>query len=341
MANHAVFYSTGGRAGKHMLLGNNTLGKIGPLAGVILVGFGSSCSDPEGAESRVPKSAGAAETGDSLELGAIASRVRVLEDWRRQADDPGADGWKSEVLAAAAQGQLDLLGTHLAGAGPEAAPRLIRALLSNDEALGVLVPGPLERVYEDGTVTVERFASEPAWTKAAGGLAGAIAGVGPGPGEETGARFKFKVVRVLQGESGERFVTHQHVAISWRTGEEVVAQHARWVVHWQQRGGELPPLIERVAVGDFEQTRTKLVEGRTLFADCTGSVLGGNGSYREQLLRGLNHWLARMPYRVPMNFSGSPGLALGDVNGDGLDDLYLCQEPGLPNRLFLRNPDGT
>ena len=26
---------------------------------------------------------------------------------------------------------------------------------------------------------------------------------------------------------------------------------------------------------------------------------------------------------------------------DGLDDLYLCQEPGLPNRLFLQNLDGT
>ena len=34
-------------------------------------------------------------------------------------------------------------------------------------------------------------------------------------------------------------------------------------------------------------------------------------------------------------------MALGDVNGDGLDDLYLCQEDGLPNRLYVQNPDGT
>lgn len=32
---------------------------------------------------------------------------------------------------------------------------------------------------------------------------------------------------------------------------------------------------------------------------------------------------------------------MGDVNDDGLDDLYLCQEDGLPNRLYLQNPDGT
>ena len=35
------------------------------------------------------------------------------------------------------------------------------------------------------------------------------------------------------------------------------------------------------------------------------------------------------------------GLAIGDVNGDMLEDIYLCQQGGLPNRLFLRNADGT
>jgi hypothetical protein len=40
-------------------------------------------------------------------------------------------------------------------------------------------------------------------------------------------------------------------------------------------------------------------------------------------------------------YRGKPGVALGDVNGDGLDDLFLCQEWGLPNRLFIQNPDGT
>ena len=38
---------------------------------------------------------------------------------------------------------------------------------------------------------------------------------------------------------------------------------------------------------------------------------------------------------------GNPGIAVGDVNGDGLDDLYVCQEAGLPNRLFIQNRDGS
>ena len=35
------------------------------------------------------------------------------------------------------------------------------------------------------------------------------------------------------------------------------------------------------------------------------------------------------------------GVAVGDVNGDGLDDLYVCQPGGLPNRLYVQNADGT
>ena len=35
------------------------------------------------------------------------------------------------------------------------------------------------------------------------------------------------------------------------------------------------------------------------------------------------------------------GIAVGDADGDGFDDVYLCQPAGLPNKLLIRQPDGS
>ena len=58
-------------------------------------------------------------------------------------------------------------------------------------------------------------------------------------------------------------------------------------------------------------------------------------------MRGTDHWRARLPRVLGLDVVANHGLAIGDVNGDLLDDLYLCMQGGLPNRLYLRNPDGT
>ena len=61
----------------------------------------------------------------------------------------------------------------------------------------------------------------------------------------------------------------------------------------------------------------------------------------NQLAFGQEHWLRRIEKVHNMVDIERTGLAVGDVNGDGLDDVYLCQGGGLPNRLFVQNPDGT
>ena len=45
--------------------------------------------------------------------------------------------------------------------------------------------------------------------------------------------------------------------------------------------------------------------------------------------------------RLGVFAAGLQGMAVGDANGDGLDDLYYCAEGGLPNRLLLQQPDGS
>ena len=51
--------------------------------------------------------------------------------------------------------------------------------------------------------------------------------------------------------------------------------------------------------------------------------------------------MARIEKQFGINVSGWHGLAVGDANGDGLDDVYVCEAGGLPNRLYIQKSDGT
>jgi len=74
--------------------------------------------------------------------------------------------------------------------------------------------------------------------------------------------------------------------------------------------------------------------------DCTRSAMHGDPSYERQILTGINHWVSRV-VDSGMSLFGYHGLAIGDANGDGLEDIYACDAGGLPNRLYAQNPDGT
>jgi len=77
------------------------------------------------------------------------------------------------------------------------------------------------------------------------------------------------------------------------------------------------------------------------FDDIAGSVIGGNAAWNEQLQWGMNTWRRHIDRSLNPDFLGYHGLSVGDVDGDGLEDLYLCQPGGLPNLLFRQQKDGT
>lgn len=262
-------------------------------------------------------------------------------------DNPVADGWATEASAEQAKHLLVELGPALLGEKPletlEGGPWVDARF-----ATAGLQPGSLATVFRDANLTVER----PPVTGA--GAAGAAAASGSYQGESgwaeavqrfariwqplTDRRIDFKVFRV--GREAEGLVTHQYVTVTGRDGDRVLEQHATWKITWATDADPLrPQRMRSLEVVEFEQSTS--LGGDRWFADCTPAVLGQNPIYAAQLLHGLNHWIDRnqdMRYFAPL---GNPGIALGDVNGDGRDDLYLCQEANLPNRLFLQQEDGT
>jgi tetratricopeptide (TPR) repeat protein len=89
----------------------------------------------------------------------------------------------------------------------------------------------------------------------------------------------------------------------------------------------------------IEETRVSLAQ--PLFADVTTHCLGATPAYREQLSKGNTWWRARMDIAAGMDLYGSNGVAVGDIDNDGRDEIYVCQQGGLPNRLFKPRADGT
>ena len=78
-----------------------------------------------------------------------------------------------------------------------------------------------------------------------------------------------------------------------------------------------------------------------IFTDITSHVLGQTTSYKEQLVRGADHWRTVLDGAIGVDVYGNNGLSVGDFDNDGLDDLYVCQPAGLPNRLYRNRGDGT
>ena len=95
-------------------------------------------------------------------------------------------------------------------------------------------------------------------------------------------------------------------------------------------------LLRSIQVINYEE-----ITSPPLLQDVTASVLGETTAYQEQLLRSTDHWRLRLPRDFGLDAPANHGMAIGDINGDGREDLYLCQQGGLPNRLFVQEADGS
>lgn len=114
----------------------------------------------------------------------------------------------------------------------------------------------------------------------------------------------------------------------------------QWQVRWISTQPEAPApewkLIRLEALGESQA----ILKGNG-FSDVTAAALGGNPSYAAQLLKGSDYWRTVLDGACGIDLYGNNGVAVGDYNNDGFDDLYISQPAGLPNRLYRNRGDGT
>jgi tetratricopeptide (TPR) repeat protein/peroxiredoxin len=77
------------------------------------------------------------------------------------------------------------------------------------------------------------------------------------------------------------------------------------------------------------------------FIDVTQRALGETDSYAKQMLRGADYWRTVLDGAIGVDVYANNGVAVGDFDNDGFDDIYVCQLAGLPNRLYRNRGDGT
>jgi tetratricopeptide (TPR) repeat protein len=115
----------------------------------------------------------------------------------------------------------------------------------------------------------------------------------------------------------------------------------------EQRTGHWKIEWELQANGDYLARRwvaTQETRSRTTskcFVDISRQALGGNACLEAQLNHGADYWRTVLDGASAIDIYGHNGVSVDDIDGDGFDDLYVCQAAGLPNRLFRNRGDGT
>jgi Flp pilus assembly protein TadD len=103
-----------------------------------------------------------------------------------------------------------------------------------------------------------------------------------------------------------------------------------WKIQWRDGAvSHLEPIEE-----------TLTTSAQPWFRDVTAAAFESCPSFHEQLTRGIPYWRARLDPACGIDVYGENGIAAADIDNDGIDEVYVCQPGGLPNRLYKNDGKG-
>jgi tetratricopeptide (TPR) repeat protein/peroxiredoxin len=115
----------------------------------------------------------------------------------------------------------------------------------------------------------------------------------------------------------------------------------------EQKVGQWDLEWKTASAGGFRLSKWQALDETTsratepVYVDIAAQAFGSNPSYSSQLLRGADYWRTVLDGACGIDIYGHNGISVGDIDGDGFDDLYVCQPAGLPNRLYRNRGHGT
>ena len=278
--------------------------------------------------------------------GPAAGRTKPRIDQLIQRLDPARDEWDTEVLSEKVSHQLGRVRQWIVQPEMTAADAL-RLLAEEDVSItrptiaeggrnlfhDTMTTVTVDDASPDASSQTERLVGIEALAEALGDLKKTFE-------DSRDHDVRFKLVSIEKSDHwfdtqalfemfyvNKRMDRSRQLRSTWR---------CRWAYPDAENG---QPRLQSVVVAGLESATVEAPHGR-LFVDCTESVLGGNPSYASQVLPGIGHWLSRISGEY-MSLFGHHGLAVGDVNGDGLEDIYVCDAGGLPNRLYVQQADAS
>ena len=208
-------------------------------------------------------------------------------------------------------------------------------IFAADASVTELRPEVLDEVYHDTDISVHRWPGKAGEQKSvtSARLERELDSLLPNDVDEVHVEFK------IIGISNDAKVTSTHVRVhlSGTASTARIQQNAGWQCSWS-KGDDDEPKLTSIELLKFEELRGRR---QAQFVDHTAAVFENVSCFPSQLAFPLDHWRDRVDWRFGWTVVGSHGMAVGDVNGDGLDDIYIAETGGLPNRLLVQQFDGT
>ncbi len=252
--------------------------------------------------------------------------------------EPGPDGWLSERHAAELEKMLEEIASQL-----NARHIKLSALIHPDFRGTPLKPSAWKLVRSTSGIEVFRGSPSSRLTVTASALENELRSlisdfsrvdwtkfkiVAIDAASETSARTSvlFQIAGITRGQLRSRIVEMS------QRGEQMQAQ---WNCQWRKTAAGKWQIV-KLESGPITRSQGQGI----IFTDISESALGRNLSFREQLSRGVEIWRTRMDAASGIDIYGHQGVAVGDFDGDGLEDFYVCQAGGLPNRLFRNLGNG-